>query len=139
MTTMQSRRPAVPFGGVTARLWLYLPVAAFGLFTMLSPSDDGVTLCPFALMTGTACPGCGLTRAFAWLLRGDLARSFRYHPMALPVLLVAIGAGVWYAGRRWQRWKPPSPFLANSILIALGALLMVMWVVRLLSGDLPPV
>lgn len=139
MTTMESRRPAVPFHEAMARLWLYLPVAAVGLFTMLSPSDDGVTLCPFALVTGTACPGCGLTRALAWLARGDLGRSFGYHPMALPVMVVAVGAGVSYAGRRWRRWKPPSPLLANSVLIALGAMLVVVWVVRFLSGDLPPV
>ena len=56
--------------------WLAMaPGAALGLMTMASPSDDGPTLCPVALLTGVACPGCGMSRAMAWLLRGDLERS----------------------------------------------------------------
>ena len=38
--------------------WLALaPAAVLGLLTMASPSDDGPTICPMALLTGVACPG----------------------------------------------------------------------------------
>ena len=73
--------------------WLAIaPAAVFGLLTMASPSDDGVTLCPIALLTGTACPGCGMSRAMAWLLRGEWDRSVGYHPLAPLVLVIGMTA-----------------------------------------------
>ena len=37
--------------------------------------------CLFHLLTGLYCPGCGGTRAFLALLRGDLSLSLSYHPL----------------------------------------------------------
>jgi hypothetical protein len=50
---------------------------------------SGVSLCPFATLTGLPCPGCGLLRAALALARGDVAESFHIHPLALVVLPVA--------------------------------------------------
>lgn len=36
--------------------------------------------CDFFSKTGLYCPGCGGTRAVKSLLRGDIIRSFLYHP-----------------------------------------------------------
>ena len=38
--------------------------------------------CPYLVLTGLACPGCGLTRAAHFLLHGDIARAFAYNPWA---------------------------------------------------------
>ncbi|WP_294730675.1 DUF2752 domain-containing protein [uncultured Faecalibaculum sp.] len=46
-------------------------------------------ICPFQLLTGLPCPGCNMTTGLYWLLKGDLSRSFWYHPMVLPTLLAA--------------------------------------------------
>lgn len=67
--------------------------------------------CLFHLLTGLYCPGCGGTRAIWALLRGDVLKSFCYHPFvlyAVMVMLVEIGylaAGGGYAlwKRRWGR------------------------------------
>ena len=37
--------------------------------------------CLFHFVTGLPCPGCGGTRAFVSLLKGDLIHSFLYHPV----------------------------------------------------------
>ena len=37
--------------------------------------------CLFHFVTGLPCPGCGGTRAFAAILRGDLIHAFFYHPV----------------------------------------------------------
>jgi len=128
---------------VTARRhlpWLAIaPAAVVGLLTMASPSDDGFTICPVALMTGVACPGCGMSRAMAWLLRGDWGRAIGYHPLAPVVLAMGLVAVVWILGRRFGGWKAPPVPLINRGLTGFAALLVVTWVTRLASGTLPPV
>jgi len=39
---------------------------------------------------GLPCPGCGMTRAVALCLRGDLVGATFYHPLAIPLVLVAL-------------------------------------------------
>src|SRR4051812_14423957 len=51
-----------------------------------------VPLCPFALLTGQPCPGCGLTRATLALLRGDLGDAVRFHPLSVLLSPIAIAA-----------------------------------------------
>lgn len=43
-------------------------------------------VCPMRIFIGLPCPGCGLTRAFILLLKGDIAGSIRMHPLLLPVM-----------------------------------------------------
>jgi len=120
--------------------WLaVVPAAGLGLMTMASPSDDGLTICPVALLTGVACPGCGMSRAIAWMFRGNLERSVGYHPLAPLVIVIGMVAVVWALGRRFRGWRPPRAAVLNGGLVALGALLTAVWMVRLVSGTLPPV
>jgi hypothetical protein len=120
--------------------WLALaPAAAFALMTMATPSDNGPTLCPVALFTGMACPGCGMSRAMAWLLRGDLERSISYHPLAPLVLIMGLITVVWILGRRLRGWKAPGPAVINSALMGLAVLLVAVWVTRFINGTLPVV
>lgn len=44
------------------------------------------SLCPFRRLTGRRCPGCGMTRAIALLLRGRPLRATRTHVAAIPLL-----------------------------------------------------
>jgi len=37
------------------------------------------SLCPFKLLTGFPCPGCGITKSLIFLYEGDLMKSFSYH------------------------------------------------------------
>ena len=120
--------------------WLAIaPAAVFGLLTMASPSDDGLTICPMALMTGVACPGCGMSRAIAWMFRGDLERSVGYHPLGPLVVIISVVAVVWALGRRFRGWRTPRTAVLNGGLVVLAVLLMTVWIVRLTSGTLPPV
>jgi hypothetical protein len=73
------------------------------------------------------------------MVRGDLARSWSYHPVAgLLALEIAAGWGLWMLRRRgraaWlqQRW-------VDAALLGTAVLLVVVWVLRWISGTLPPV
>jgi hypothetical protein len=93
--------------------------------------------CVLRLLTGLPCPACGLTRASAWLARGELARALTLHPLVPFVLgeLVVLW-GLWgavVAGR--ARWPATRTMLA-ALWLNLGALALV-WVGRLLGGTLP--
>jgi hypothetical protein len=93
--------------------------------------ESGPTICPFALGTGIACPLCGLTRAGLALFRGDVASSLSLHPLLIPVLAVALVAGVWPKAK----WLEPSKTKAAAITAAF----VVVWGVRFFAGTLPPI
>ncbi|MGH8872616.1 MAG: DUF2752 domain-containing protein [Acidimicrobiia bacterium] len=121
------------------RLVLVAPVAMIGLLALLTPSDDGPTLCPFALCTGIACPGCGMTRAASHLIRGDLTAALGYHPLVPLIASMSVGGWVWYVLRRAGRARPLPAKWLNTILIGTGVLLLGVWLARALTGTLPPV
>ncbi len=111
-----SRRPA-PAEWVAAT-----GVGAAAVALVLSPTsiEDGPVLCPFRLLTGLPCPGCGLTRAWVYLAHGWWRESFAAHPFGIVAvgLLVALVVAVVVARARgraapdldrvlraaWLRW-----------------------------------
>ena len=75
---------AVFFGGILA-------VAA-----LMSPSSEALTVfgyeipvvCGFRRITGMGCPGCGLTRSFAFMAHFSIVEAFRMNVLG-PFLFVA--------------------------------------------------
>lgn len=113
-------------------------VAVVGMLAV-APSDDGPTVCPIALCTGNACPGCGMTRALSWLVRGDLGAAFTYHPLVPLIALQLVGGWIWFVLRRTGRVPPMTPRTLNAVLIVTGVALLAVWLTRLALGTLPPV
>jgi hypothetical protein len=121
------------------RLTLAAPFAVVVFLALITPNDDGPTICPFALLTGTACPGCGMTRAASHLLRGDWATAIDYHPLAPLFVVIALAGWGWYLLRRSGRVGPMPPRLAQTVLIGAGIMLLGVWMIRAALGTLPPV
>ena len=48
--------------------------------------------CPIKFLTGVSCGGCGMTRAYVALLKGDFAGAFNAHPLFIlpPVVVVVL-------------------------------------------------
>ena len=121
------------------RLILLSPFFAVGALTLAQGFEDTPTMCPFALATGMACPGCGMTRAAGQLLRGDFGAAVAYHPLIPAIaLLTTVGWG-WFVLRRTGRVRPMSNRTLNGVLIATAVALVAVWVIRLATGSLPPV
>ncbi|MBK1881643.1 DUF2752 domain-containing protein [Luteolibacter pohnpeiensis] len=57
--------------------------------------------CPLHRSTGLYCAGCGGTRAFFALVKGDPLLSMRMHPLLLPGVLFACAYGI----ARWIEMK----------------------------------
>jgi uncharacterized protein DUF2752 len=86
-----------------ARRALLAALAALGLALVLRFE---LWRCPIAELFGLPCPGCGLTRAWLALSRGDLAGAVRLHPLSpavVPLAAVLVSREVW----RFVRGAPP--------------------------------
>src|SRR5437867_11781718 len=80
---------------ITAAAWLTLVAVASFLFFFnpASPSNQFFPKCPFRLITGLQCPGCGTTRACYQLLHLHPAAAFKLNPltmMTLPFLIYGL-------------------------------------------------
>jgi hypothetical protein len=113
------------------------PVAALGgtavawaLVTVLRPGDSGPTPCAFRTLTGLDCPFCGSTRAASCLGSGDVVGALDHNAWFVVVLL-PLAAGLWavWAQRSWR--GEPAPVIPNRLVLAVVALTVVWWVVRL--------
>jgi hypothetical protein len=101
---------------------------------------SGPSLCPFKVMTGLPCPGCGMTRSVVTLLHGDLRTSLYFHPLG--VVMVAICAALVVADG-WIWWheahtttQPSASWLLNRVMVTpapwvLVSALTIVWFVRL--------
>lgn len=117
---------AAPFLGVAALL-------------AMSPTESGPTICPIALLTGVACPGCGMTRAASALLHGNVDLALQYHPLIPLIAVLAIAGWSWSLLRRTGRVQPMPTRLVNLVLIGTGISLLAVWILRFAGGTLPPV
>lgn len=65
--------------------------AGAGIVWYFNPTDvNFLPVCPLFKLTGIACPGCGLTRAFHALFHGDILTALDYNAL-LPVYALVLG------------------------------------------------
>ena len=91
-------------------LLLVVSAIVIGLSIWMEGSTDGVSflgrdlppLCTFKRLTGWDCPGCGLTRSFAFMGEMDLRGAFGMHWLG-PALWVMIAAQI--PLRSWKIWQ----------------------------------
>ena len=107
--------------GLAGLLWLYA----------VDPSRSHLyPVCPFHLLTGLECPGCGGLRALHALLHGRLEEALHFNAylvgFALPLAaLVGIDRGLRRLGRRvllTEAWQARLLWAGLAALIAFGIL-----------------
>ena len=109
-------------------------VLAFAAFSLRQYGPSGVPWlpgCTFHQLTGLNCPGCGMTRAAYASLHGRIGEAFRYNPVGMVLLpLAMVGCGLELLG--WIRGKP-LPFRLNvgaKGAWAIAWIMMGFWVLR---------
>ena len=108
-------------------------VVAAVIYYVYDPATMPFPRCPFLMLTGWQCPGCGSQRAIHSLLHLDVAAAWQYNALlvaSIPyVLLLAV---VEWCGRREGRLYR---LLNSEVLIwSYFVLVVVWWVVRNIFG-----
>jgi hypothetical protein len=97
----------------------------------------GLPPCQFFAVTGYRCPSCGMTTAFACVVRGRLGAAWRANPAGsllapLCALLVPWLLAAAIGGKPWGFRTLDRPL--TVFVVAAVALSLVAWTVRLLLG-----
>jgi hypothetical protein len=94
--------------------------------------------CTFKRITGFGCPGCGLTRSFVCLARGDVVRAWHFNPIGLGVAVLVV-TQVPYRIVQLNRIRRGLPEfragrLMNWTFLLLAVGLFLQWIWRLSAG-----
>ena len=80
-----------------------------------------------------------MTRAASTLVRGDVSGALSYHPL-VPLIAAQLVVGwIWFVLVRLGVVRPAGNRTVTIILAVTALALVSVWVVRLISGTLPPV
>ncbi len=135
---MNATRPLDP-SSLYARVASHLLVPgalAAGLAAWDPARRGGPLLCPYRAVTGHSCPGCGLTRAVAALVRGRWHEAVTLHPLA-PVLVAEIMVfclAFVVLGPRLRDRVPTR--VASSVLVLNAIALVTIWAARSATGQI---
>ena len=115
MTSKARRHKLIAWAGLILGIGL-----AYALFVRLT----GLAVpCPFHLVTGLLCPGCGVTRMSLALLRLDFAAAWQANPallLLLPVLAGLLGqVALRYVKTGKARLSPGQNTLVWAMVLAL--------------------
>lgn len=108
-------------------VWAAVAVAAVVFFVCSPEAVPFFPRCPFHVLTGLQCPGCGLQRAVHSLLHLDLAAAFRHNALFVSVLPYVAFLGL--ASRRRHRWPRLYASLTGPVAICLVATVTAFWFV----------
>lgn len=97
----------------------------------------GLPPCTFLVLFGYRCPSCGMSTAWAHVVRGQVVGAFRANAGGALSALVALLAEPWLlisaVRGRWSGWVPDATVLAwigsGIVVVAL-----IDWAVRMLVG-----
>lgn len=105
-----------------------ITTAALGI----TAGDVSFVPCPFRLVTGMPCPGCGMTRSVIALARGDLPGAWHFHPFSFALVALAIASAT-IPERASRAWNQLSAAVRATVLGAAIALVVVRWMLLLAS------
>ncbi|MBD5322399.1 MAG: DUF2752 domain-containing protein [Bacteroides sp.] len=97
------------------------------LYYLIAPSSGLYPRCPFKLLTGLDCPGCGSQRAIHALLHGDVAAAWHFNAMLL-IGLPFMGLLVCARALRYRHPRLERTLNSGSVIILL-LIVIVLWTI----------
>ena len=107
---------------------------ALVVYFLFDPSTSPFPRCPFLMLTGWLCPGCGSQRAIHSLLHLDIAAAWRYNALlvlSIPYVLLLVVAE-WGGARRESRLY--RALNREWLIWSYFALVIAWWVARNIFG-----
>ncbi len=126
---------------LVGRAWslLFLGLSVWLIFTAASVDPDvrghgthealGMDPCPYLKSTGSPCPSCGMTTAFAHTVRFEFPDAFRSNPAGFLLALFTLAAPLWFL-HALVTGQSPFRFLPRrrgQILVAAVVILALSW------------
>ncbi len=129
----------------SAAAWALALLVPLALAGWLCPSPNGLGThqqlglppCTFRVLFGCRCPSCGMTTAWAHVVRGELAGALAANAGGAVLALLAVASVPWLLGAaavgRWPGFRP-HPDLLAWVLMAVVAITLLDWAVRMLDA-----
>lgn len=98
--------------------WLLLSLPAYYFVVRMIFS----AFCPLVILTGFPCPGCGMTRAFLFVLTGQFSRAWKMNPLVYGWVIFFLYAFVQRYVRRTRikGWQMFLALLLAAMLLSFG-------------------
>ena len=111
-------------------IWSLLIAGAAYLF-FFEPGKTGFfPACPFRLLTGFLCPGCGSTRALHQILHGHFATAFTLNPLLLLAIPFILFAFIRYSVIVLRGGVPRPNALPAAAIYAIFFVILSFWIFR---------
>ncbi len=122
--------------------FIWLPFLAAGFWFAYQGYDRYGELaeCSIRKISGLPCPGCGGTRAFYYLFRGELAESFRMNPTVLygvtayihfmALFFVRKHSEGKYSKYKHSEYKPKEIYIPYYMYTAI-AVILLQWLIKI--------
>ncbi|MDH3199688.1 MAG: DUF2752 domain-containing protein [Myxococcales bacterium] len=120
------------FAVLVTAAWIEPDPRGYGTHTQL-----GLPPCGFLALTGSPCPGCGLTTAFAYAARGQWWLAGTSNPLGLVLFLIVcatVPMSVLAIVRGWSFAATVDRLSLDRWALAVAGCGVVLWVVRFASA-----
>jgi len=111
-------------------IWLLGLIGAAYLFVFEPGKTGFFPACPFRLLTGLTCPGCGSTRAVHQILHGHFATAFMLNPLLLLAIPFILFAFLRYSVIVMRGGVPRPNALPASVIYAMFVIIVSFWIFR---------
>jgi hypothetical protein len=97
----------------------------------------GLPPCTFRTLFGLPCPTCGMTTAWAHLVRGELGGALRANAAGALLAMLAVAGIPWLAGSAIRgRWlgRAPGGNVVAWLAVGVSLIALIHWGLRILTG-----
>lgn len=117
--------------GIGAAVAVLLAAALYIFYTFNPEAQPLFPKCPFLLVTGYECPGCGSQRAIHSLLHFNIGAALRYNAfMVLALPYIFLGIYLEYFGGKKRFPGVTKFFFGRWSALALLVLIFAYWILR---------